>query len=322
VGNVGIHASFAANAAINQCDVLFSIGTRFNDRITGNTDDFAKNATLIHIDIDPASISRNIVVDIPIVADAKKAIEVLLKKAPRLDCLDWIKQIASWKELHPLAMKSEGLTPQVIINKINQLFTNSIVVTDVGQNQLWTTQFLELDENRQMLTSGGLGTMGYGFPAALGAKIGNPDKDVIVISGDGGIQMNIQELSTAVVHELPIIICIFNNGYLGNVRQWQQMFFQKRYASTCLRQRKCCATDCSNPHNDCPEYSPDFIKLAESYGAKGIRVTQAGEMDTAFQIARRNTSAPTMIEFIINREDNVLPMIPPGSSLAEMIMES
>lgn len=321
VGNVGIHASFAANAAISQCDVLFSIGTRFNDRITGNTDEFAKNAALIHIDIDPASISRNIVVDIPIVADAKKAIEVLLKKAPKLDCLDWMKQIASWKEQYPLAMKSAGLTPQIIISKINQLFTDSIVVTDVGQNQLWTTQFLELDENRQMLTSGGLGTMGYGFPAALGAKIGNPEKDVIVISGDGGIQMNIQELSTAVVHELPVIICILNNGYLGNVRQWQQMFFQKRYSSTCLRQRKCCEKDCSNPGKGCPAYSPDFIKLAESYGATGIRVTQAEEINTAFQIARKNTSAPTVIEFIINREDNVLPMIPTGSSLREMIME-
>lgn len=321
IGNVGIHASYAANAAISQCDVLFSIGTRFNDRITGKIDEFAKNATLIHVDIDPASISRNIAVDIPIVADAKKAIEVLLKKVTHSDCSDWIEQIRSWKEDYPLALKSNGLTPQLIINKINQFFSNSIVVTDVGQNQLWTTQFLELDENRQMLTSGGLGTMGYGFPAALGAKLGNPHKDVIVISGDGGIQMNIQELATAVVYELPVIICIFNNGYLGNVRQWQEMFFQKRYSSTCLRYRKCCETNCGHPDQHCPEYCPDFVKLAESYAAAGMRVTQADEIEAAFQFAKSNICAPTIIEFIINREENVLPIVPPGRPINEMIME-
>ena len=321
IGNVGIHASYAANAAINQCDVLFSIGTRFNDRITGKIDEFAKNATLVHVDIDPASISRNIAVDIPIVADAKKAIEVLLKMVTHLNCEDWIEQISSWKKLYPLALKSKGLTPQIIINKINQFFSNSIVVTDVGQNQLWTTQFLELDENKQMITSGGLGTMGYGFPSALGAKLGNPQKDVIVISGDGGIQMNIQELSTAVVYELPVIICIFNNGYLGNVRQWQEMFFQKRYSSTCLRYRKSCETNCHNPNEDCPEYCPDFVKLALSYGAAGIRVTHADEIEAALKFAKKNASAPTIIEFIINREENVLPIIPPGSPLNEMIME-
>lgn len=321
VGNIGIHASFAANAAIGQCDVLFSIGTRFSDRITGNIDEFAKHAVIINVDIEPASIPKNITVDIPIVSDAKKTIEVLLGEVSRLDCSDWIEQIESWKKAYPLTMKSDGLTPQVIIEKINQNFTNSIVVTDVGQNQLWTTQFLELDENRKMLTSGGLGTMGYGFPASLGAKIGNLQKDVIVITGDGGMQMNIQELSTAVVNELPIIICIFNNGYLGNVRQWQEMFFQKRYSKTCLQYRKSCETNCNNPDKDCPAYSPDFIKLAESYGAKGIRVTQIKEIETAFQAARRNISAPTIIEFMINREENVLPIVPPGSSLIEMIMD-
>lgn len=321
VGNIGIHAGYAASAAISECDVLFSIGTRFNDRITGKTDTFAKNATLIHIDIDPASISRNVAVDIPIVADAKKAIEVLLKKATNYPCDDWLQQIAAWKEAYPLTMKGNGLTPQTIIEQVNHIFKSSIVVTDVGQNQLWTTQFLELDENRQMLTSGGLGTMGFGLPAALGAKLGNPHKDVIAISGDGGVQMNIQEMATAVVQELPVILCIFNNGYLGNVRQWQELFYQKRYSSTCLRSRKHCESDCSNPRKSCPEYTPNFIKLAESYGATGIRVTQAEEITAAFQAAKNNVFSPTVIEFMIDSEENVLPIIPPGSPFSEMIME-
>ncbi|MPW24252.1 biosynthetic-type acetolactate synthase large subunit [Alkalibaculum sp. M08DMB] len=321
VGNIGIHAGYAANAAISECDVLFSIGTRFNDRITGKTDTFAKNATLIHIDVDPASISRNIAVDIPIVADAKKAIEILLKKSNRLDCKDWLKQIMAWKEAYPLTMKSKGLTPQRIIEEINQSFQSAVVVTDVGQNQLWATQFLELDENRQLLTSGGLGTMGYGFPAAIGAKLGNPQKNVIVICGDGGMQMNIQEMATAVVHELSVIVCILNNGYLGNVRQWQEMFYHKRYSGTCLRYRKRCESDCSKPGKSCPEYTPDFIKLAESYGACGIRVTQAEEIKAALRAAINNLSAPTVIEFIIDPEENVLPIVPPGSPLSEMIME-
>jgi acetolactate synthase, large subunit, biosynthetic type len=321
IGNIGIHAGYAANKAVSECDVLFSIGTRFNDRITGKTDTFARDAVLIHIDIDPASISRNIAVDIPIVADAKKAVELLLKKASRLDCGDWLKQIEKWEKEYPLTMKGDGLTPQCIIEHINQTFKNAIFVTDVGQNQLWATQFLEMDEKRQFLTSGGLGTMGYGFPAALGAKLGNPDKDVIVICGDGGIQMNIQEMATAVVQELPVIVCILNNGYLGNVRQWQQMFYQGRYSGTCMRYRKQCESNCSNPQKDCPVYTPDFIRLAESYGAYGIRVTRTEEIGAAFLAAKRNLSIPTVIEFIIDREANVLPIAPPGNPLTEMIME-
>jgi len=321
VGNIGIHGNYAANTAISQCDVLFSIGTRFNDRITGKVTEFAKHAAIIHVDIDSASISRNIVVDIPIVADAKIAIKALLEKATSLNNQSWVEQITDWKNSYPLGMKYQGMTPQIIIEKINKLFKNAIVVTDVGQNQLWTTQFLELDENRQMLTSGGLGTMGYGFPAAIGAKMGNPDKDVIAICGDGGVQMNIQELATAVVYEIPLILCIFNNGYLGNVRQWQEMFFNKRYSSTCLRNRKRCSKDCQNPNKCCPEYTPDFIKLAESYGAKAIRVEQADDIEYAFMEAKTNTFTPTIIEFIIPPEANVLPIVPAGNSLSEMIME-
>ncbi|WP_333859572.1 biosynthetic-type acetolactate synthase large subunit [Clostridium sp.] len=321
IGNIGIHGSYASNTAISQCDVLFSIGTRFNDRITGKVSEFAKNAIIIHVDINPISISRNVKADIPIVADAKEAITMMLDEAVTLDILKWREEINQWKRNYPIHMKCQGMTPEVIIDKINKIFSNAIVVTDVGQNQLWTTQFLELDENKKMLTSGGLGTMGYGFPAALGAKIGNPDKDVIVISGDGGMQMNIQEMATAIVYEIPLIICILNNGYLGNVRQWQEMFFNKRYSSTCLQYRKHCSRECNNPNKGCPKYTPDFVKLAESYGAIGIRVTRTEEIEDAFNTAKKSTTIPTVIEFVIGREENVLPIVPPGNSLSEMIIE-
>lgn len=322
VGNIGIHGSYAANSAISHCDVLFSIGTRFNDRITGRIEEFAPSATIIHIDIDSASISRNIAVDIPIVADAKKAICALLERAKPLDISDWMTKISNWKQQYPITMGNIGMTPQMIIQSINDTFTDAIIATDVGQNQLWTTQFLDIDDKKQMLTSGGLGTMGYGFPAAIGAKIGNPKKDVIVISGDGGMQMNIQEMATAVVYELPIIICILNNGYLGNVRQWQEMFYDRRYSSTCMRYRKSCAIDCNKPNMCCPEYTPDFIKLAESYGAKGIRVTRTDDIKDALINAKQNTKAPTVIEFIIDREINVMPTVPPGNSLSDMVLVS
>lgn len=322
VGNIGIHGSYAANSAISHCDVLFSIGTRFNDRITGKIEEFAPKATIVHIDIDAASISRNIVVDIPIVADAKKAIWALLEKAKPLHIAEWTDEISNWKKQYPIDMGENGLTPQMVIKAINELFTDAIIATDVGQNQLWTTQFLDIGENKQMLTSGGLGTMGYGFPAAIGAKLGNPQKDVIVVSGDGGMQMNIQEMATAIVYELPIIICILNNGYLGNVRQWQEMFYDKRYSSTCMRYRKSCEIGCNTPQKCCPEYTPDFVRLAESYGAKGIRVTKAQDIETALITAKANKKTPTIIEFIIDREINVMPIVPPGNSLEDMILES
>lgn len=323
VGNLGIHGSYAANTAISECDVLFSIGVRFNDRITGKVSEFAPNAIIIHVDIDPASISRNIVVDIPIVADAKKAILALLEKTPEYDFENWREQIDCWKSKFPIDVLQDTqskITPLNIIQEINRIFDNAVIATDVGQNQLWATQFLELTNQKQMLTSGGLGTMGYGFPAALGAKLGNPDKDVIAICGDGGIQMNIQEMATAIVYELPVIICIFNNGYLGNVRQWQEMFFNKRYSSTCLRYRKSCSITCNTPSTCCPEYTPDFIQLAKSYGAKAIRVQQYKEIKTALEEAKKTSKVPTVIEFIIDPEENVLPIVPPGNPLSDMIM--
>ncbi len=323
IGNLGIHGSYASNTAISQCDVLFSIGVRFNDRITGRVSEFAPHAKIIHVDIDPASISRNIVVDIPIVGDANNAISALLEKAVPMDTAAWRREIDSWKKDYPLdePLKDKpGLTPYAIIREINTLFDDAVITTDVGQNQLWTTQFLELTSKKQLLTSGGLGTMGYGFPAAIGAQLGNPGRKVITVCGDGGMQMNIQEMATAVVYELPVIICVMNNGYLGNVRQWQEMFYGKRYSSTCLRRRVDCPLECSSPTEHCPVFTPDFIKLAESYGAKGIRVSRQEDIRAALEQAAQETKVPTLIEFIIEREENVLPMVPPGNPLSDMIM--
>lgn len=322
IGNLGMHGAYAANMAVSECDLLFSIGTRFNDRITGKIHEFAPNAQIVHIDIDTASISRNVHVDIPIVADAKTATEKILEYAAFHDTAQWLEKIEGWKEEHPLKMKEKPvLTPQKVIETINEMFEEAIVVTDVGQHQMFTTQYLELTEKKQLLTSGGLGTMGYGFPGAIGAQLGNPDTPVIAISGDGGMQMNIQEFATAVGQELPLILCVFNNNYLGMVRQWQKLFYGKRYSMTCLRARKSCEGKCGTPECECPPYTPDFVKLAESYGAKGIRVFQPEEIKEAFEEARKNTKTPTLIEFIMDPEDLVYPMIKPGGTLEEMLMD-
>ena len=322
IGNLGMHGAYAANMAVSECDLLFSIGTRFNDRITGKIHEFAPNAQIVHIDIDTASISRNVHVDIPIVADAKTSTEKILEYAAFPDTAQWLEKIEGWKEEHPLKMKEKPvLTPQKVIETINEMFEEAIVVTDVGQHQMFTTQYLELTEKKQLLTSGGLGTMGYGFPGAIGAQLGNPDTPVIAISGDGGMQMNIQEFATAVGQELPLILCVFNNNYLGMVRQWQKLFYGKRYSMTCLRARKSCEGKCGTPECECPPYTPDFVKLAESYGAKGIRVFKPEEIKEAFEEARKNTKTPTLIEFIMDPEDLVYPMIKPGGTLEEMLMD-
>ena len=322
IGNLGMHGAYAANMAVSECDLLFSIGTRFNDRITGKIHEFAPNAQIVHIDIDTASISRNVHVDIPIVADAKTATEKILEYAAFHDTAQWLEKIEGWKEEHPLKMKEKPvLTPQKVIETINEMFEEAIVVTDVGQHQMFTTQYLELTEKKQLLTSGGLGTMGYGFPGAIGAQLGNPDTPVIAISGDGGMQMNIQEFATAVGQELPLILCVFNNNYLGMVRQWQKLFYGKRYSMTCLRARKSCEGKCGTPECECPPYTPDFVKLAESYGAKGIRVFKPEEIKEAFEEARKNTKTPTLIEFIMDPEELVYPMIKPGGTLEEMLMD-
>ncbi len=323
IGNLGMHGMYAANMAVSECDLLFSIGTRFNDRITGRIHEFAPKAQIVHIDIDTASISRNVHVDVPIVADAKEAIEKMLEYVTQAEMDDdWMEKIEMWKKEHPLKMKDKPcLTPQKIIETINETFDKAIVVTDVGQHQMFTTQYLEMDENKKLLTSGGLGTMGYGLPGAIGAQIGNPDVPVIMISGDGGMQMNIQEFATAVGQELPLVLCVFNNNYLGMVRQWQKLFYGKRYSMTCLRARKECEGKCGETGCECPPYTPDFVKLAESYGAKGIRVFRPEEVKAAFEEAKKNTNVPTLIEFILNPEDIVYPMIRPGGTLEDMLMD-
>lgn len=322
IGNLGMHGAYAANMAVSECDLLFSIGTRFNDRITGKLHAFAPKAQIVHIDIDTASISRNVHVDVPIVADALEATEKILEYVEKKNTKEWLAQIEGWKEEHPLAMVDNGkLTPQKIIHTINESFDKAIVVTDVGQHQMFTTQYLELTADKKLLTSGGLGTMGFGFPGAVGAKIGNPDTPVIMISGDGGMQMNIQEFATAVLQELPVILCVFNNSYLGMVRQWQKLFYGKRYSMTCLRSGKACEGKCGTEGCECPPYTPDFIKLAESYGAKGLRVFKPEDVKAALEEAKQNTKTPTLIEFIIDPEDLVYPMVKPGGALEELIMD-
>ena len=320
IGNLGMHGAYASNMAVNECDLLFSIGTRFNDRITGKLYSFAPHAQIVHIDIDTAAISRNVQVDVPIVADAKEAIEKMLEYVTECNTQKWLEEVGQWKQEHPMEMKKKPImTPQDILETMNRVFEKAIVVTDVGQHQMFVAQFMELDANKQLLMSGGLGTMGYGLPGAIGAKIGNPDMPVISISGDGGMQMNIQELATAVLEELPIISCIFNNNNLGMVRQWQKLFYGKRYSMTCLRSGAACRGKCGEV--ECPTYTPDFVKLAESYGAKGIRVTKKEEIEPAFREAMKSTKTPIVIEFEIDPEDLVYPMIQPGGTLEDMILD-
>ncbi len=322
VGNSGMHGRYAANMAVSECDVLFSIGTRFNDRITGDLNEFAPKAKIVHIDVDTASISRNVVVDVPVVSDAKLALSKLLEWAEPLETEKWQKEIAAWQEENPLEMRRDrGMTPQMILEQVNESFSDAIYVTDVGQHQMWATQYLELDEHHQMITSGGLGTMGFGLPAAIGAKIANPSREVVCISGDGGLQMNIQEMATAVVNEAPVIICLFNNYFLGMVRQMQQLFYGKRYAATCLRRRKSCPAVCKGPNPSCPPYTPNFVALAESYGAHGIRVERAEDIKKALEEARSYQDAPTIVEFVIATDEIVLPMVKSGNPMSEMILK-
>ena len=322
IGNTGMHGKYASNKAVSECDVLFSIGTRFNDRITGDLNEFAPKAKIVHIDVDTASISRNVVVDVPIVSDAKLALEKLLEWAEPKDTAAWQERIKAWDEKNPLEMRRDrGMTPQMIMEHINHTFDEAVFVTDVGQNQMWATQYLDIDEKRQMITSGGLGTMGFGFPAAIGAKIGNRDTEVVCVTGDGGFQMNIQEMATAIVQGTPVIICLLNNQYLGMVRQMQQLFYGKRYSAVCLRKRRSCPANCKGPNEACPPYTPDFVALAESYGAHGIRVEREDDIQAALDKARTYKDAPTVIEFLISSDEIVLPMVKGGNPMSEMILK-
>ncbi len=310
IGNCGMHGRYAANKAITECDVLFSIGTRFNDRITGELDRFAPKAQIIHVDIASASISRNVVVDVPITADAYIALERLAEYAEPMDTGKWIEKISGWEAEHPLMMKctKNGVCPQDICEGINEIFSDANIVTDVGQHQMWATQFIDINKGQKLITSGGLGTMGFGFPAGIGAAIGDPKKPVVVVTGDGGFQMNMQEMAIATGLHLPIVICIFNNSNLGMVRQMQQLFYGKRYMITDLT-----AED--------GNYYPDFLKWANGYDVKAIRVTENDEIISALQEARKNTDGPTILEFIVSSDDLVLPMVKSGTALSEMILK-
>ncbi len=329
IGCSGLHGKYAANIAISQCNLLFSIGTRFNDRVTGDLTEFAPKAKIIHLDIDAAAISRNVVVDVPIVADAKVALAQMADwvesewKGPK-DTSDWMKQIKKWDQENPLEMRrNKGMTPQMIMEGLNEVYPDEVTyVTDVGQHQMWATQFLKMDPKKKMIISGGLGTMGFGFPAALGAKMGHPDRPVVCITGDGGFQMNMQEMATAIIQGTPVTICLLNNYYLGMVRQMQQLFYGKRYSATCLRRRKDCPAHCKGPNENCPPYVPDFIKWAESYGAHGIRVEKEEDIIPALLAAKEHTDAPTLIEFMIATEELVLPMVPGGKPMSTMILNS
>ncbi len=303
LGMLGMHGTKYANYAVQDADLLIAIGARFDDRVTGDIKTFAPHADIIHIDIDSASIGKIIKVDIPIVGDAKKITKEVTDSVKKKEHKDWIEKINKWKQEFPLTYNNEGdvIKPQYVIEKINELTKGeAIITTEVGQNQMWAAQFYKVTKPRTFITSGGLGTMGYGFPAAIGAQIGNPGKIVFDIAGDGSIQMNIQELATAVKYNLPVKVAILNNGYLGMVRQWQELFFGKRYSHTHI------------------ENSVDFVKLADAYGAKGLRATKKDEVEKVIQEALAY-NGPVLIDFQISKEENVWPMVPAGASLSNMI---
>jgi len=321
LGMLGMHGTYAANMAVQNCDLLFAIGSRFDDRATGDLKRFAPHASVVHVDIDPSSISRNVQVEVPIVADARLFLEDFLPIVSAPSIAQWHAQTEEWVRTHPLADVSGngGLSPSLVIRSIARAFPEAIITTEVGQNQMWTAQYYTFREARTFLTSGGLGTMGYGFPAAIGAQLGNPGRRVIDIAGDGSIQMNIQELATAVMEKLPVVVAILNNGYLGMVRQWQQAFHERRYSGVCLGRNVDCPPDCSHPGDKCPPYVPDFVKLAEAYGAVGIRVVDPSEIGPALGEAERVTDRPVFLDFHICREANVWPMVPAGAGIDQMM---
>ena len=311
LGMLGMHGTCAANLAISSADLVIAMGARFDDRVTGRIDAFAKEAKIIHVDIDPTSISKNVVVDIPIVGDAKRVLQQIFqalrkpkyRTAKNPQRTEWLGQIEKWKQERPMAYDMSGsLKPQYVVEKIYELTRGeALITTEVGQNQMWAVQFYRFNRPRTLFTSGGLGTMGYGLPAAIGVQIARPESLVFDIAGDGSIQMNIQELATAVQYRLPVKVAILNNGYLGMVRQWQELFYGKRYS-------------CSDM-----SAQPDFVKLAEAYGAVGLRATRTEEVVPVLKEAIR-TPKPVLIDFRIDREENVYPIVPAGAPLTEMIL--
>lgn len=302
LGMLGMHGTAYANHAIMEADLIIAVGARFDDRVTGRLDAFAPHAKIIHIDIDPASISKNVKVDVPIVGDARNILGQLLEETGKTpQTAEWLKTIESWRKKHPLAYNDDGkIKPQYVIEQIYEATRGeAIIATEVGQNQMWAAQWYKYEHPRAFLSSGGLGTMGFGFPAAMGAKVGCPDKVVFDIAGDGSIQMNIQELATCIYNKINVKVAILNNGYLGMVRQWQELFYKKRYSHTRIS-------------------GPDFVKLAESYGACGIRVSKKEEVRPAIEKAL-SIDNTVFIDFHIEPEENVYPMVPAGEAINRMI---
>ena len=312
LGMLGMHGTYTANMAMDQADLVIAIGARFDDRVTGNLEEFCVGAEFIHIDIDPSSIGKNIPVALPIVGDVKRCLQRLLKELRAMEGkdwyaahADWLAQVAEWQRDFPLSYEQEPdgeLMPQYVCEQIYEVTAgDAIITTEVGQHQMWAAQFYHFTKPRHFITSGGLGTMGYGFPAAIGAQIAYPDHTVIDIAGDGSFQMNVQELATAVQYDLPVIVAILNNHSLGMVRQWQQFFYEGRYADTSL------------------EVSPDYVKLAEAYGAVGLRATRPDEVRPALEEAIR-LRRPVVLDFVVKMTENVFPMIPTGGSIKDMLL--
>ena len=310
LGMLGMHGTYWANMSIGSCDLLIGIGVRFDDRVTGKVGTFAPHAKIIHIDIDPTSIRKNIPVTVPIVGDCKIALAELNKlmdeEAATIDVENrkpWFDQIEEWKSTIPLAYEQKDtVKPQYVVEKLYELTEGkAIITTEVGQNQMWAAQYYHFDRPNSFITSGGLGCMGFGFPAAIGAQVACPEQLVVDIAGDGSIQMNIQELATAMQYNLPVKIVILNNRYLGMVRQWQELFFDRRYAATDIEQ------------------APDFVKLAESYGAVGLRATRPEEVEPVLKEGL-NTPEPVIMDFWVDREEGVYPMVPAGKPITEMLL--
>ena len=310
LGMLGMHGTYRANMSTGACDLLISIGVRFDDRVTGKTDAFASQAKIVHIDIDPTSIRKNIPVTIPIVADCKISLNHLNELIDQADLEDigkkrqkWLAQIEEWKNTTPLAYKQEDtIKPQYVVEKLYELTKGqAIITTEVGQNQMWAAQYYHFDRPNHFITSGGLGCMGFGLPAAIGAQMACPDKLVVDIAGDGSIQMNIQEMATAVQSGLPVKVVILNNAYLGMVRQWQELFYDKRYA--------CTGMDCA----------PDFVKLAEAFGAVGLRASKPQEVEAVLKEGLA-ISEPVIMDFKVDREESVYPMVPAGAPITEMLL--
>jgi len=298
---LGMHGTAYANFAVQECDLLIAVGARFDDRVTGKVKTFAPNAKIIHIDIDPSSISKNVAVDIPVVGDAKFILTELAKEVRHKERKEWFDKIADWKNRFPLRYdtKSTNIKPQYVIEQICEAAkSEAIIVTGVGQHQMWTAQFYKHTKPRHFITSGGLGTMGFGLPAAIGAQAAKPDALVIDIDGDSSFNMTLTEISTAVQYELPVKVCIINNGYMGMVRQWQELFYNKRYSKSYLK-------------------NPEFAAVAQALGAVGITVEKKSEVKNA--IAKMlNEKKPCVVDFKVEREENVWPMVAAGKSLHEM----